>query len=51
MNVREDRKVGVHGDVMVDRSRSGILDGGWNFNRDDCRVSVEEDPEVGEVMS
>ena len=27
-----------------------MLDGGWNFNWDDCKVSVEEDPEFGEVM-
>ena len=27
-----------------------MLDGGWNFNWDDCEVSVEEDPEFGEVM-
>ena len=42
--VRGDRKVGVHGDVTVDRSGSGMLDGGWNFSWDDCAV-------VGQVMS
>ena len=43
MRVGEDRKVGVHGDVTVDRSGSGMLDGGWNFSWDDCAV-------VGQVM-
>ena len=28
-----------------------MLDGGWNFIWDDCGVPVEEDAEVGEVMS
>ena len=28
-----------------------MLDGGWNCTWDDCRVSVEENAEVGEVMS
>ena len=50
-SVGEDGKVGVHGDVTVDRSGSGMLDGGWNFTWDDCGVSVEEDAEVGEVTS
>ena len=44
MRVGEDRKVGVHGDVTVDKSGSGMLDGGWNFSWDDCAV-------VGQVMS
>ena len=51
MGVGEDGKVGVHGDVTVDRSGSGMVDGGWNCIWDDCGVSVEEDAEVGEVMS
>ena len=51
MGVGKDGKVGVHGDVTVDRSGSGMLDGGWNCIWDDCRVSVEEDAGVGEVMS
>ena len=51
VGVVEDRKVGVYGDVTVDRSGSGMLDGGWNFIWDDCGVPVEEDAEVGEVMS
>ena len=51
MGVGKDGKVGVHGDVTVDRSGSGMLDGGWNCIWDDCGVSVEEDAEVGEVMS
>ena len=38
MGVGKDGKVGVHGDVTVDRSGSGMLDGGWNFSWDDCRV-------------
>ena len=39
------------GDVAVDRSGSGMLDGGWNFCWvGDCRVSVEENVEFGEVM-
>ena len=29
MGVGEDGKVGVHGDVAVDRSGCGMLDGGW----------------------
>ena len=28
--IGENGKVGGHGDVTVDRSGSGILDGGWN---------------------
>ena len=28
LSVGEDRKVGVHGDVTVERSGSGMLDGG-----------------------
>ena len=52
VRVGEDGKVGVHGDVTVDRSGSEMLDGGWNFSWDDCGVSnEEEDAEVGEVMS
>ena len=51
VGVGEDWKVEVHGDVTVDRSRSGMLDGGWNFIWDDCGVSVGEDVEVCEVMS
>ena len=51
VGVKKDGKVGVHGDVTVDRSGSGMLDGGWNCIWDDCGVSVEEDAEVGEVMS
>ena len=30
MGVGEDGKVGVHGDVTVDRNGSRMLDGGWN---------------------
>ena len=38
-------------DVAVDRSGSGMLDGGWNFCWvGDFRVSVEENVEFGEVM-
>ena len=51
MGVGEDGKVGVYGNVTVDRSGSGMLHGGWNFIWDDCGVPVEEDAEVGEVMS
>ena len=51
VGVGEDGRVGVHGDVTVDRGGSGMLDGGWNFSWDDCGVSVEEDAEIGEVMS
>ena len=51
VGVAEDGKVGVYEDVTVDRSGSGMLDGGWNFIWDDCGVPAEEDPEVGEVMS
>ena len=49
MGVGKDGKSGVHGDVTVDRSGSGIVDGGWNCIWDDYWVSVEE--EVGEIMS
>ena len=49
MGVGQAGKVKVHGDFTVDRSGSGMSDGGWNFSWDDCRVSVE-DAEVGEVM-
>ena len=35
MGVGEDRKVRVHGDVIVDRSGSGMLDGGWYCIWDD----------------
>ena len=51
VGVGEDGKVGAHADVTVDRNGSGMLDGGWSFSWDDCRVSVEEDVEVGKVMS
>ena len=51
VSVGEDGKVGVHGDVTVGRSGSGMLDGSWNFSWDDSRVSVEKDAEVGEVTS
>ena len=47
MAVGEDGKVGVNGDVTVDRSGSEMLDGGWNCIWDDCWVSVEEDTDVG----
>ena len=32
MLVGEDWKVGVHGDVTVDRSGSVMLNGGWYFS-------------------
>ena len=51
VGVGEDGQVGVHRDVTVDRSGSGMLDGGRKFSWYDCRVSVEEDAEVGEVIS
>ena len=51
VGVGEDGKVAAYGDVTVDRSGSWMLDGGWNFIWDDCGVPVEEDAEVGEVMS
>ena len=51
VSVGEDGKVGVHGDFTLDRSGSGMVDSGWNCIWDDCRVSVEEDAEVDEVMS
>ena len=50
VGVGEDGKVGVHGDVTVDKSRSGMVDGGWHFFWDDCGVLVEEDAGVGEIM-
>ena len=51
VGVGEDGKLGVYEDFTVDRSRSGMLYGDWNFIWDDCGVPVEEDAEVGEVMS
>ena len=51
VGVGENRNVGVHGDVKVCRSGCGMLNDGWNFSWDDCRVSDEEDTKVGEVMS
>ena len=51
MGVREDGKLGVYGDVAVDRSGSGMVNGGWNFSWDKSGVSDEEDAEVGEFMS
>ena len=51
MGVGQDGQVGIHGDVTVDRSGSGMLHGGWKFSWYDCGVSVEEDAEVGEVIS
>ena len=51
VRIGEVGKVGVHGNVTVDRSGSGVLDGGWNFSWDDCGVSDEEDAEVGGVMN
>ena len=35
VGVGEDRKVRVHGDVIVDRSGNGMLDGGWYCIWDD----------------
>ena len=51
VGVGEDAKVVVYGDVTVDRSGSWMLDGGGNFIWEDCGGPVEEDVEVGEVMS
>ena len=51
VGVEEDGKVGVHGNVTVGRSGSGMLDGGWSFIWDDCGISDEEDSEVDEVKS
>ena len=51
MAVGVDGEVGVYGDVTVDKSGSEMVDGGWNCIWYDCGVSVEDDAEVGEVMS
>ena len=51
VGVGEDGKVEGYGDVTADRSGSGMLDGGWNFIWEDCGVLIEEDAEVGEVVS
>ena len=51
VDVGGDGKVAVYGDVTADRSGSWMLDGVWNFIWDDCGEPVEEDAEVGEVMS
>ena len=51
VGVGQDGKVGVHGDVIVDRSGCGMLDGCWNCIWNDRGVSVEEDAEVGKVMN
>ena len=37
VGVGEDGKVGVYGDVTVDRSESGMVDGGWNLRWDNLR--------------
>ena len=42
MGVGEDIKVRVHGDVTVDRSGSGMLDGCWNGIWDDCWVHLKK---------
>ena len=44
--VGDDGKVGVNGDVTVDRSGSEMLDGGWIFSWDDCGVSDADADEV-----
>ena len=41
----------IHGDVIVDRSGCGMLDGCWNCIWNDRGVLAEEDAEVGEVMN
>ena len=51
VGVGEDGKLGLHGDVIVDTSGSGMLDGGWNCIWNDCGVSHEEDAGLGEVIS
>ena len=51
VDVGEDGKVAVYGDVTVDINGSWMLDGSWNFIWDDFGVTVKEDVEVGEVMS
>ena len=50
MGVGEDGKLGIYGDVTVERSGGGMLDWGWHFSWDDGGVSNEEGVEVGEVM-
>ena len=50
MGVEEDGKLGIYGDVTVERSGGGMLDWGWYFSWDDGGVSIEEDVVVGEVM-
>ena len=39
VGVGEDGKVGVYGDITLDRHGSGMLEGGVNFSCDDLRVS------------
>ena len=39
VGVGEDGKVGVYGDITLDRNGSGMLDGGLNISWDDLRVS------------
>ena len=51
VSVAEDGKLGVHGGITVNRSGSGMLDGGWNLSWDDGGVLDEEDTEVGDVIS
>ena len=51
MGIGQDGKAGVYGAITVDRSVSGMLDEVWSFSWPDCGVSVEEDAEVGEIMS
>ena len=47
MGIGEDGKLRVHRDVTVDRSGSRMLDGGWSFSWDDCRVLDEKDTDAG----
>ena len=49
--VGEDGKVGLHGDVTVDRSWTGYVRWWLKLFWYDCGVSVEADAEAGEVMS
>ena len=51
MCVEEDGKIVLQGDATVDRSGSGMLDGGWNFSWNDWGVSDEENAGFPKVES
>lgn len=49
VSIGEDGNIGVHGDVIGDRSER--LGCGWNFIWDECGISDKKDGESGEVWA